>query len=822
MLFLYPQLFILFRIPLKRTIFSSILNLSILIGGHFMVNIIWSLLFSIIEFYAVDIHTKFYIAVIICIWILLLKQYSYKKNSNFYWEINIALASNFCVFLIYKYIQGYRILFDFEDWICIMYGALLVGNGYVLWHKRKNILSKEQETGKSLFRERKYDRDRLQEYLPNFPLVGINGPWGSGKSFVVDHLEMKDYILVKIDLLTCNLDEIQIVLLNELDKILKGNGIFSSFSPKLKKILNQGGVVQNIGQLFVRDDLTYSEAIAGFQEDLKKIHQTIIIVYEDLDRIDKPDVIKKVLNISEKIAGSNIRVIYQYDEKNLQNKAEFNKKYLEKYIPVTINLTDISFSRIMDYLIAAGGENNLPIQREDFKFLDLPIWPSFYITSKEFAPFTLQIPDVTIRKVEYFLKETILFMSKDGIYKKYKRETILFFLLKYFYNDIYMKLVPGKSLLETFLFSYNGNDDTLVNWFRYSKQKNINIMAIFNAEENYSSALMLSLFQYQCDIYESGQNLEDIVNEPVNNLQKQNTNEQKDRIVWNLLCNGKSEYTDQKIIIDQLQKEVLEKPPIQQKQAFTDFCDNIFHGRCSINEKDDNKTIFRVAVPSMISLFQASRVAGISGEQWIDFLRFYLKYQNIQCITPELIECLNYCDLKERKTYLFILKKFNKLEVSGNLNDHRSYSKFLYTYLSAFSDLGYVDTEEIYYFYNQETNTTLNVSTIKDSVFEPLKNKLEDLKKSIPLSQIETEINHLLEFLEKNSKLMEAKRNFDKPQIRLKTKIEHKLKNQEKIDSLNTISDKKELEKEVLNAYQNNEITAYEIRELYKLRKNKK
>ena len=100
-----------------------------------------------------------------------------------------------------------------------------------------NKTSIKVEDKKELFEERKEDLKRLEKYLKDFNIVGIDGDWGSGKSFLTDHLE--GYIKIKIDLLACNEDDIQIVVLNELDKLLKNQRIFSSYSPKLKKILRK-------------------------------------------------------------------------------------------------------------------------------------------------------------------------------------------------------------------------------------------------------------------------------------------------------------------------------------------------------------------------------------------------------------------------------------------------------------------------------------------------------------------------------------------------------------------------------------------------------
>ncbi|MDY3918466.1 MAG: hypothetical protein SOZ59_05610 [Candidatus Limivivens sp.] len=813
-------------------------------------------LISVIAFWAVDVPTKIYLAVIACVLILMLHRYPYEKNPGFYRKAEAVFASNFLVFLFVKYVDGYRVVFDSEDWCCIGYSLLLIGFG--LWQRaggrmpewwsrtafrwRNSMLQwreillqwkerilrkrkkgqdseemfsdgkeKEEQKEKQLFRERRFDRDRLREYLAVFPVIGINAPWGSGKSFLMDHLEMEDLIFVKIDLLTCNLDEIQTVLLNELDKVLKDQGIFSSYSPKLKKILNQGGIVQSLGQFLVRDDVTYSEAIAGFRKDLDRIEKKLVIVYEDLDRINEPEVVRKILSISEKIVGEHVQVVHQYDEKNLQEKLGFDRSYLEKYIPVSVNLTDISFSGILDYLFEAAEDEKLPVKREDFHFLELPVWPSGSL-GKNFMSVQLkmEIPNVTIRKVEYFWKETILFLEKDGVYRSHMRETILFFLLKYFYEELFQKLIPGKSLLETFLFRYEGKEDTLMNWMGYCRQNSVDIMEIFRQEENEKSALMISLFQYHLDVFEVERKLVEIVNEPVRNLQKKNENEQKDRIVWNLLCNGRSEYTDQKMVIERLQEEVLSKPQEQQKDAYEKLCKDIFHGRCSEKEKGDNKTIFRVAVPGMISLFQANRVAGITGEQWIVFLKFYFQYQKIAEITPELIECLNYCEWKERKTYLYILHAFNRLEIRGNLNAHRSYRTFLDEYLTAFSSLGYVNTEEVWSIRNLDGGEELDPERVRKSVLEPLRKKLAVLKKKIPIEPIKKEIELLLDFLEQNEKLMKAGRKLPIPETNFQSRMESRLPNQQEADRLREVEEEA-FPKEAQEAYDKGAITAYEI-----------
>ena len=786
------------------------------------INFIWTCLFSLPIFCTLDIYTAVYLIMAAFIWLLLILYYPVSKNRKLYTQVNPVFFGNLLMFVLAKYICGYRLLFDLEDIFCIIYGLILAWGCAVICRRGKRTEKAENDTKEmndtkeiqeSLFRERKFDKERLQEYLMKFPIVGINGAWGSGKSFVTDRIENNGCLLVKIDLLACNVDEIQTVLLNELDKVLKEQGIFSPFSPKLKKLLQQDRMLQNLGQLFVRDDISYSDAIKGFRDSFRQIKQTLIIVYEDLDRIEKPEVIKRVMGISEKIAGEKIKVLYQYDEKNLQAKG-FDRAYLEKYIPFTMNLTDIPFAEILDYLFAQEKNRGLSVTRKDFEFLCFPIAIPFSISKGIGASISLVLPDLTIRKTEHFLDEIDCFLKKGGAYGENKREVILFFLLKHFYNEIYQALIPGQSLLEVFLFRHEEREDTMINWVRYCKMNGGDAADIFLAEENQVSALMVSLFQYECDIMEVERGLEAIVNEPVSNIRKENANEQKDRIVWNLLCSGRSELTDSRRMVERLYQEVLDKPRELQPENFEKLCNDVYHGRYGETEKGDNCTIFRIGVPSMISLFQANRVAGRTGEQWIAFVDFYLRYEKVEAIGPELIECLNYCELSDRKLYLFILGKFNQLKIVRNLNSHKAYKTFLNVYLSAFSSLGFADTEEVWALRNNDQEK-IDVKTVENYVLSALRRKLEDLKKNIPIEGIRKDIEILLAFLEKNRELMHAEKEFAKPERTVKTSISSRTKNWKAVEQLNQSEDEEEVfRSHVQRLYEEGRLTAYEAARL--------
>lgn len=679
------------------------------------------------------------------------------------------------------------------------------------------------ENTEDLFVERKYDLERLLNYLNNFSIIGINGEWGSGKSFLIDHL--KNFILIKIDLLSCNIDEIQTVILNEIDKLLKNQGIFSPFSPKLKKIIQQGKLFENISQLFVKNDISYSDAITGLRNNLRSINKPVVIVYEDLDRVENSTVIKQILGISEKIAGNNIKILYQFSETSLLEKG-IDRAYLEKYIPFILNLTDIPFRSTLSYVLEEKSNKDFLLKEEDFTFLYSPIYlPHFKNFDNLNRPLTsmrFELTNVTIRKTQLFLTELNQVITEKEIYKKNKRVVILFFLLKHFYYEAYKKIYPGESILDSFTFLYQDKKDTILNWAIYCQNEGINIFDLMTTEENQLSAFIISIFEYNCDIETIGNDLEDFINESKNNIKNKNLNEEKNRIIWSLIANGKSEYTDCEKFINTFYNEVIDTPKTEWINNFNKLYNNLYNGKYKDTEKRDNYSIFRLGISRMVSLFQANYIIGRTGSQWINLIDFYFLYnKNLDTITPELIECLCYCELSDRNSYLYIINKFNNLKITKNLNSHKSYKRFLLEYLSMFSTLGFCDTHDIWDL-RDKSKEYIDTKTIEKFVFSPLKKKLKKLLSNVKLKIVQKDIEIIIKFLDKNIELINTNDNFEKPDIHFESKVTVRSFNQEIVDKLNQSKlNEKDFEKEVIEKYINQEITPSEVSNLERYQNNK-
>ena len=786
----------------------------------FLINILWIFLLSLIFFYSFSISFKFYFSILLGVWLFLILQYPIDKNENWYIQFIFFSIINLISFYLVRYFQK-KIFLILSIKILITYYLILFCTilfKCVYYTSKTNL-----ENDGDLFVERKYDLERLLNYLNYFSIIGINGEWGSGKSFLTNHL--KNFILIKIDLLSCNVDEIQTVILNELDKLLKNQGIFSPFSPKLKKILQQGKLFENISQLFVKNDISYSEAITGLHNNLRSINKPVVIVYEDLDRVENTTVIKQILDISEKIAGDNVKILYQFSETNLLDKG-IERTYLEKYIPFIFNLTDIPFESTLSYVLKQEIYKDSLFDEEDFKFLYLPVhlphFNNFNNLNRPLTSIKFELKNVTIRKTQLFLNELNQVINEKEIYKKNKRVVILFFLLKHFYYEAYKKISSGESLLDTFTFLYQDKNDTILNWIAYCHNERINILDLITTEDNKLSAFIISIFEYNCDIETIGDDFEDFINESRNNIKNKNLNEEKDRIIWSLIANGKSEYTDCEKFINRFYTEVIDTPKTEWIKNFNKLWGDLYNRKYKDMEKRDNYSIFRLGISSMVSLFQANYVIGRTGSQWINLIDFYFLYnKNLDMITPELIECLYYCELSDRNSYLYIINKFNNLKITKNLNSHKSYKRFLLEYLSMFSTLGFCDTYDIWDL-REQSKEYIDVKTIEKNVFLPLRKKLEDLHKNIPMKIIQNDIEILIKFLDKNIELVNTSDNFEKPDIHFDSKVTVRSCNQEIVDKLNssTLNDE-EFEKEVIKKYQNQELVPYEVAELERFQKNK-
>lgn len=342
--------------------FGSIINALILI--------ILSLVFWLIKS---NLGIIYVAIILLLVAIFLLRYHNIKNNKRLYFEFISIVALNI-PYALYEY---NIVNLSFEKML-LCSAIIILFNIIIDILVNKCILNNNNRNYK-IFRERKEDLKRIKEYLNKFNIIGINGEWGSGKTYLMEYLqderEMQDkYEFVNIYLMSCNLDNLPQILINELDKVLVKYGIYSRYSSSLRKILASNNFINSIFSSIFLDSNSFTASINGFKNEIKKLNKTIVIVFEDLDRINDANVIKKIFSISENLIGENIKVVYQYDQRNLENIDEcFNRNYLDKYIPYTINLTEISFYDIIDKVLKEYQNEYNYLKDNDFNFLHISV-----------------------------------------------------------------------------------------------------------------------------------------------------------------------------------------------------------------------------------------------------------------------------------------------------------------------------------------------------------------------------------------------------------------------------------------------------------------
>jgi hypothetical protein len=253
--------------------------------------------------------------------------------------------------------------------ICMV---LILGVDFVfLLRYDRSETGQKENVKENLFQERTYDLERLCSFIQAVPIVGMDAPWGDGKSFLVnmiyqDEAMKKRFTFIQIDLLTCDLNEIESILLGEIERVLQKNGIYSFHGRKTGKLFKDFSLSNVFYNVLQEEGEGVSSTFIGFEKDVRRLDKDILIVFEDIDRIKDPDIVRKIFAIAEKLAGDKIHILYQYEFSNLP----WNKAFLEKYIPYEVAVTELSFERIIVALWKKCGMQRVTgLKIEDVKYI---------------------------------------------------------------------------------------------------------------------------------------------------------------------------------------------------------------------------------------------------------------------------------------------------------------------------------------------------------------------------------------------------------------------------------------------------------------------
>lgn len=793
-----------------------------------LIKCVLTLLFSLMLFGPFNVKYVLYVIISAILWGMLMGCYDRKRNLPLYREMTVISVGNFLALVLAKGLVHHTLHVDLLNMVlCILYLLFLL---WIMTSCRMQNIQKQEMAqtknmqGKQLFPKRVYDLERIVEYVDKFEITGVNGAWGSGKSFLMEHLKqnsvIKDkYEIIEIDLLSCKLDEIQVILLSAMDHVLQKNKIFSRHSGRLKRMLGEEKFLSAVRSLLFADDQVFSNALNGFKEELEHLEKNILVIYEDIDRIDNAEIVKKIFAISEKLSGQRIKVLYQYEEANLKEMG-LDRNYLEKYIPYVVNLTELQLFEMLELMMGERAVSPEVLTLDDFGFFRFAVYTDKKVAEilRIAVEFKLRIENLTIRKVEHFLNELMHTLESNTEYQKEenKRTVINFLLLKHFNVPYYEKLRQGERLTDCLKFADTNETYTIFELLKLRESQDGSppsltdevIRRMFEKQENLDTYVILSMFNYRFCEYEVERKREAIENEPLRNIQGNNDNHKIDRIIWNLLSNGKSEYTDYEENARELIREVFSKPEDEWKAAYRVYTNTAFHGKY---QKRDNETIMRWGIRQYIPLFQAFRVYGAGKDEWLKLIKLYFMLETHPYISVEFIEMVNYCDLEIRAVCLEVLKRFSNMQIRGNLNGFACYRKFLKEYMQSAMNYGGVCSVDIWQI--EGKGGIEDRREIVEHFLEQCLNELRQSEKELDIPVFRADAAVIENFIEKNLKLIRTEKKLARQEWKAETHMSARWKHQEKMDGLLAGNlPKEQLLSELECAYKEETLDPHEIK----------
>ena len=236
----------------------------------------------------------------------------------------------------YDDIKDLQIIFS----CCILF-KLLFGDfisRYVEKYENNDNVNKIES---NLINSRKQDLNNLKNILDStLDSIIIDDKWGNGKTFFIKKFMKKyntdyEFIYIKAPYFQTR-QEFRKVFLSELNKVFIKNGIFNTSISNLTKYF--GIEIQGITLNPI--EKKYNETIEEIVKKMCKLNKRIVIVLDDLDRIEKGEDIQEILNfigemnieLREKIRLITLSSYNKLNEK-VQNHTEKKEgeDYLEKY-----------------------------------------------------------------------------------------------------------------------------------------------------------------------------------------------------------------------------------------------------------------------------------------------------------------------------------------------------------------------------------------------------------------------------------------------------------------------------------------------------------
>ena len=548
-------------------------------------------------FYLLNIPSRVFEWFFLFFSLALILVYRMEKNMYFHKVLLFWCGGTLFAFGVGKFIAIRQLPeFTMEKLLLGICMVLILGVDFVfLLRYDRSETGQKENVKENLFRERTYDLERLCSFIQAVPIVGMDAPWGDGKSFLVnmiyqDEAMKKRFTFIQIDLLTCDLNEIESILLGEIERVLQKNGIYSFHGRKTGKLFKDFSLSNVFYNVLQEEGEGVSSTFIGFEKDVRRLDKDILIVFEDIDRIKDPDIVRKIFAIAEKLAGDKIHILYQYEFSNLP----WNKAFLEKYIPYEVAVTELSFERIIVALWKKCGMQQVTgLKIEDVKYIMRTSVSNVILTDihelKNYA-LVLRTQRVAIRNVELFLNEFVLIYKMNERYRQKENAKWLAMILfiKHFLYEQMEQIKMGKLLSESLLLTYKNETfdvETLIGRYHAHIYSENECIQIVKDPVNNPVIWTFAVLRYDFAIPKEDRNDPRwFANESDGVMRRMQHNEQVNRFLWNIKGNGNSEYTDMEWLAKEICETVLNKVGNPRKKAWNKIWKDAFQME---NEKNN-------------------------------------------------------------------------------------------------------------------------------------------------------------------------------------------------------------------------------------------
>lgn len=405
--------------------------------------------------------------------------------------------------------------------------------------------------------------------------------------------------------------------------------------------------------------------------------------------------VKKIFAVGERLAGPRVKIIYEYDGKELDDQ-ELTRKYREKYIPIEMNLTGISYQTLVEDLWDELGMGE--VDHDSRKCSLSGLWGNIIRISRFATTTPYPLPSntplnfteypISVRRMRAYLLEIKAYLlSSKNIENSMLRTVVVFYFVKNFIPGIYSKLKVGRSLENRFSLLVNNEKYTLSELAEAVYKNKIKLETIeqdLKNPINHDSYLALCLFNYNYNAYRN-----------VYIRRTANSTEAERNIVWlsekerltridcqisNLLENGESRISNINALVDKFKEGILSKQDEEQDEAWAIFQKELSRNEIYINSKGTlhSRPNYYVVLARAIATVSLDRTESNS------FLAFVNKHWEGNQLDDDVIEFCETLVIRDIEYYKRVVHFFLKFAIIKDLTLDDLFKSFLKDFLTYF------------------------------------------------------------------------------------------------------------------------------------------